>query len=279
MLPEATSMRRLLYVSDEGDNEVYVFSLPRAKLVETLTGFLGVSGVCSGKNGDVFVVDYDTAGIKEYRHGGTMPIAVLNDSDGTPIGCSLSPATGDLAVANAQTVNSTGETEPGDVAIYKNAAGTPQHYADRNLVYVNADSYDGGGNLYVSGTADSYQESAFAVLRKGATKLQTLTLNQSFANYAALQWDGQYLAVAGQTGAQIYRFKIDGTKGTKIGTITLGDISAIYDFWVQDHRLYAPAVSNSQTAVDFYSYPKGGKPTKSLLGFARAFAATVSVRP
>ncbi len=279
MSPEATRLRRLLYVSDDGDNDVYVFSLPRGRLLGTLTGFRGAAGVCSDKAGNVFVVDYQAASIKEYRHGGKTPIAVLNDPDASPLGCSVDPTTGNLAVTNELTVNGSDETEPGDVAIYTNAQGTPQYYKDPNMVYVTFDSYDSVGNLYVSGVADSYQSSAFAVLSKGAGELKELTLNQSFGDYSAVQWDGQYLAVANETAAQIYQFKIHGTKGTKVGTTTLVGASSVYDFWVQNHELYAPVLSNSQPMVGFYPYPGGGKPTKSLLGFAYAFSATVSLRP
>jgi hypothetical protein len=280
MSPEATNLRRLLYVSDSGDNDVYVFSLPRGKLRGTLTGFRGVAGVCSDKAGNVFVVDYQASSIKKYRHGGKMPIAVLNDPNAVPIGCSVDPTTGNLAVTNEITVNN-GYTEPGDLVIYTNAQGTPQAYTVPNMVSVFFDSYDSAGNLYVSGVAPSYQDSAFAKLSKGGSKLKQLTLNQNFCcdQLSALQWDGQYLAVADETAVQIYQFAISGSSGTKVGTTPLTGASSVYGFWVQNHNLYAPVISNSQPMVGFYSYPSGGKPTKGLLGFAYAFGATVSLRP
>jgi hypothetical protein len=281
MSPDATNLRRLLYVSDSGDNDVYVFSIPHGRLVGTLTGFRGAAGVCSDKAGNVFVVDYQAAGIKEYRHGGKLPIAVLNDPNASPIACSVDPTTGNLAVTNQQTVNGSGRTEPGNVVIYAHARGTPQAYTDPNMVYVSFDSYDSTGDLYISGVATSYEDSAFALLSKGGSKLKELMLNQAFccAQESAVQWDGQYLAVASQTDAKIYQFTISGTSGTKVGTTSLAGASSVFGFWLQNHELYAPVTSNSQTMVGFYSYPSGGTPTKALLGFDFAFGATVSLRP
>ena len=279
MAREGPRMGPLLYVSDDGDNLLYVFSLPGGKLVGTITGFFAIRGACSDKAGNVFVVDYEAASIKEYRHGAKEPIAVLNDPEGFPWGCSVDPTTGNLAVANLQTVNGSNKTEPGDISIYTNAKGKPQDYADSNMAEVSFDSYDGKGNLYVSGVGDSGQNSTFAVLHKAGSKLTDLTLNQSFSSFSALQWDGQYLAVASRNDANIYRFKINGTKGTKIGAFTLVGASSVYDFWIQDNELYAPVLSNSQPMVGFYSYPKGGRPMKRLLGFASAYGVTVSLRP
>ena len=280
MSPDASRQSRLLYVSDDSDNDLYVFSLPGGKLVGTITGFLGLAGVCSDAKGNVFAVDYQNASIKEYRHGGNEPIAVLNDPNATPLSCSVDRSTENLAVTNQITTVS-GATEPGDVAIYSKAQGTPQTLYDANMVYVSFDSYDSAGNLYVSGVAPSYQDSTFAVLDKGGTKLKDLTLNQAFCcdQSSAVQWDGQYLAVANETGDETYQFSIKGTGGMEVGTTTLAATSRIFGFWIQSHNLYAPVVSNGQPMLGFYAYPGGGQPTKSLFGFASAFAATVSLRP
>ena len=279
MAADAGGISNLLYVSDDGDNFLYVFALPKGKLVGTITGFLGIAGLCSDSQGNVFVTDYQLAEIKEYRHGGTEPIAVLNDSRNSPIGCSVDPTTGNLAVANEMTETSSGAGGPGDVAIYPNAKGHPKFYGDPNIAYLADDSYDGAGNLYVSGLADSYAYSDFAVLHKRGSKLEHLALDQSFSGYSYLQSDGQYLAVASQNGDQIYQFRIKGTKGTEFGKTTLAGVSSIFDFWIQNHELYAPVISDDKRMVGFYSYPKGGQPTKTLLGFVYAFGATVSHRP
>ena len=61
MAADAGGIRNLLYVSDDGDNFLYVFALPKGKLVGTITGFLGIAGLCSDSQGNVFVTDYQLA--------------------------------------------------------------------------------------------------------------------------------------------------------------------------------------------------------------------------
>lgn len=276
MARRALRMGPLLYISDDDDNFLYVFSLPGGKLVGKITGFQAIRGACSDKEGNVFVVDYEASSIKEYRHGAKEPIAVLNDPDGFPWGCSVDPTTGNLAVANLQTVNGSDETEPGDVSIYTNAKGKPRDYADPGIAEIISDSYDTKGNLYVSGVEG---HCAFVMLHKGSSKLKGLYLNHSFDESCSVQWDNRYLAVANVLDGKIYRFIVNGTKGTKVGTTRLAGVSSVSDFWIQNHELYAPVIADDQSMVGLYSYPSGGKPTKTLLGFASAFGATVSVLP
>jgi hypothetical protein len=269
----------LLYVSDVSDNVLYVFSLPSGRLVQKITGFAAIEGVCSDTEGNVFVTDQELASIKEYAHGGNEPIAILNDPDAFPTGCSADPVSGNLAVANLITTNSTGKGEPGDVVVYKNEKGKPKAYVDPNLAEVNSDSYDSSGDLYVSGATGSGRASDFAVLPEGAGRLSDITLNQGFGGFAPLQWDGQDLAVASYADNDVYRFSINGTTGTNIGKTKLGALSSVDAFWIQNNELYAAGFLNHRPMVRFYPYPKGGRPTKSILGFSDVAGATVSTLP
>ena len=69
----------LLYLTDEGADDVYVYSWPRGELKGTLTGFDAPNGECVDKAGDVFVANEDESQILEYAHGGTSPIETLSD--------------------------------------------------------------------------------------------------------------------------------------------------------------------------------------------------------
>ncbi len=95
--------QNLLYVSIEGFNDVYVYSyLPAPpKLVGKLTGFKDPLGECADKKGDVYIVNAKASNIREYAHGGTKPIAIISDKGSDPVGCSLDPTTGNLAVSNS----------------------------------------------------------------------------------------------------------------------------------------------------------------------------------
>ncbi len=82
MLPEARG-ESLAYVSDSGTTGlVYVFSYPTGKRVGTLTGFYFPTGECVDKHGDVWVLNMSPEVIVEYAHGGTSPIATLDDPVG-----------------------------------------------------------------------------------------------------------------------------------------------------------------------------------------------------
>lgn len=120
MAPEA-KRDTLLYISDVGTNDVYVYAYPTGIFLGTLTGFSGPEGECVDKTGDVFIANYAASDILEYAHGGTSPIATLSDPGYLPESCAIDPTTGNLAVTNYLT---TGAGQ-GNVAIYKDAkAGT-----------------------------------------------------------------------------------------------------------------------------------------------------------
>ena len=72
MAPDAKS-HDLLYISDQGNQAVYVYSYPSAKLQGTLTGFTRPEGECVDKAGNVFIVDEAASVIFEYAHGGKSP--------------------------------------------------------------------------------------------------------------------------------------------------------------------------------------------------------------
>src|SRR6202042_651602 len=94
-----TSGGDLVYISSYA-NAVYVYSYPAGPLVGTLTGFNNPIGLCSDAKGNVWVTNASGGNIVEYAHGGTSPIATLQDSGQTPEDCAVDPTTGNLAVAD-----------------------------------------------------------------------------------------------------------------------------------------------------------------------------------
>ncbi|HEU5479584.1 MAG TPA: hypothetical protein VFU90_07100, partial [Candidatus Tumulicola sp.] len=168
----------LLYVSDTDTSEVYVFSYPQGKPKGALTGFTDPAGVCVDAHGNVFVTNTGGFNVLEYAHGGTTPIATLKDAGYFPVGCSVDPKTGNLAVTNFATSSST----QGNVVIYKGAKGRPTgFYTNPNMSEMLLCGYDASGNLFVDGTTAS-SAAKFAELPSGKTKLVLLTLNQSIAS-------------------------------------------------------------------------------------------------
>jgi len=269
MQPEAKSDSQLLYVTDNQSNEVSVVKLPQGKLVGTLTGFNGPYGECTDRNGDVFVTDTEVGQIWEYAHGAKSPKNILQDSSYYPIGCSVDPKTGNVAVTNE-----IGDSGPGNVAIYAKASGKPKFYFDPSMTQVGFCAYDGAGNLYIGGGI-SGDNDLFGILPRGQSKFSALTLNASVSGLSPMRWDGQDLAILdGEPGSLIYRFKISGDSGTEVGLLKLHGANEIGDFTIQGTTLYAPLYNMSE--VGAYAYPGGGKAIKVYYGFGVPGGTAVS---
>jgi hypothetical protein len=270
MAPDAKK-KDLLYVSDVGTDDVYVYSYPKGTLKGTLTGFTNPVGECVDKTGDVFITDFFSSNILEFAHGGTSPIATLSDPGYYPTGCSVDPTTGNLAVTNEETAVGSGQ---GDVAIYKDAKGSPKaHYADPHIYYMYFCGYDNAGNLFVDGqTSDS--AFGFGKLPSGGSSFTNITLNQSIAYPGGVQWDGKNTAVGDEQTGVIYEFTIKRKKGTKVGSTPLVGASAVYQFWIQGAKVVAP--SEDTQSVMIYNYPAGGSATKTITGLDSPAGATVS---
>ncbi len=214
--------RDLLYLSDEGNGNVYVYSFPDAKLQGTLTGLSFPAGECVDKAGDVWIVEEGPNDIVEYAHGGTVPIATLTDPSNAPEGCAVDPTTGNLAVANPQTLSA----GAGSVAIYAHAQGTPTLHTESQMQFVLFVTYDGKGNLYANGF-DSSLTYRLAELRKNAGALTPIAFNQDIVQASNIQWDGKYLAVrdgggiVGTGTPVIYHVKVAHSDGKVVGETPL----------------------------------------------------------
>lgn len=273
VLPQAvapTGHSDLLYVTDTVSQDVYVFSYPSGTLLQTLTGFQDPAGECVDASGDVFVANTGASDVIEYAHGGTMPKATLKDSGFFPVGCSIDPTTGNLAVTNFP-IASDGQ---GTVVIYKHAKGHPTgHYTDPAISAMLLCGYDGSGNLFVDGLtrASAFE---FVELHSGATKLTKISLNQSISSAGAVQWDGKYVAIGDQSTNTIYQFAISGKKGTKVGSTALGGASQVFQFWIEGSKVIGP--DSGVSDVGIWKYPAGGAALKTIGGVYAPLGATVS---
>lgn len=261
--------QHLLYVSDDGTNDVYVYLYPQGTLQGTLTGFSVPEGECVDKRGNIFVANNEAQTILEYAHGGVTPIATLSDDGYFPAGCSVDPATGNLAVANTYDTS----FSSGSVAIYQKATGKPTYYTDAALVYPHFCGYDAHGNLYLDGLNSDFSF-AFADLPKGSSIFTNVTLNQSIGFAGQVQWDGKYVAVGDDDANTIYQFTIRGTSGTKAGSTQLNGERDVAQFWIAGSKVIGPDTLNGD--VGFWNYPAGGSETKTISGLSQPFGATIS---
>jgi len=274
MAPGLTK-RDLLYLSDDGDGNVYVYSFPDAKLQGTLTGLNVPTGECVDKAGDVWIVEEGTNDIVEYAHGGSVPIATLTDPNNAPEGCSVDPTTGNLAVANAQTLSA----GAGSVGVYAHARGTPTLYTDSQMKFVLFVTYDDKGNLYANGV-DLSLAYRLAELRKNAGALTPIAFNQRIVQPTNIQWDSKYLAVGdgggivGSGAPVIYHVKVTHSAGTVVGETPLTGTTGVFQFFIQGDTFIGPNLGNEN--VLFWKYPGGGMPTKAIGGFNDPFGSAVS---
>ena len=274
MAPGARS-HNLVYISDgsgsSASNEVYVYSYPEGKLKGTLTDVDNPQGMCVDGAGDVWVTNNSgTTGLTEFAHGGTTPIATLSDSGELPDGCAIDPTTGNLAVTSLCTYPSCGRG--GDLAIYKNATGTPKTYSDPSIRDFYFCGYDENGNLFLDGAGQ--HGSTLAELSNGSSSLVNIKLDFVTIDYpGGVQWDGKYVAVGDQVyyGSQagvIYRIKVKGSVGKPVGETVLSDPSQpvnIGQFWIQGSRIVGPSFPAS---AGIWHYPAGGPPIRILPGEA-----------
>jgi hypothetical protein len=269
----AAKRKDLLYVSDQGTADVYVYSYPRGRLMGTLTGFEDPQGLCVDKAGNVFIVNQGTSNILEYAHGGTSPIATLSDSGYFPVGCSVDPMTGNLAVANLE--SATGGYQ-GNVSIYADAQGTPTTYTDPNIYYFLFCGYDNKGNLYADGETAASQSNTFAFgkLPRRSSTFTNILLDQTIYYPGGVQWDGNHVAVGDQDVNAIYQFTISGTVGTKVGSTQLNGASTVVQFWIHREKVIGPDINSAN--VMFWNYPAGGTATKTITGLSEPFGSTVS---
>jgi hypothetical protein len=268
LAPDASG-NDLLYVSDVGTKKVYMYSYPAGKLVGKLSGFARPQAMCTDASGDVFIPDLDAFKIYEYQHGAKKAESVLRDPGEDPDDCAVDPTTGNLAVANL----STPYTGPGDIVIYTNARGTPKKLKDPQMTFYLFCGYDDQGNLYVDGMSGGSFE--FAELPAGSSTFTNITLDKTFRYPGAVQWDGKDVAVGDYESNVIYRFKISGQTGTKVGTTRLSGSNFAIGFWIAGSTVIGP--NDDSGNVMFWNYPAGGAHTKNIKGLKNPWGAVVSL--
>lgn len=271
MLPEAKN-EDLLYIAT-GDN-VYVASYPDGKPMGAL--FVVGYGLCSDKDGDVFIATSDYE-ILEYAHGGTWPIQKLHAGD-IPVGCAVDPTTGNLAVTQEG-------SGAGEVAIFPNAHEPSTWYFDPNIYTYGLCGYDGGGNLFVDGNGTG---NYLAELPKGSSTFINYSLSFGYDAFGGIQLDGKHITLSNPTKHEVYRLKFGRSSFKVTGTTRItgwnngysGQLPYIQT-WLQGSTFIAQ--SSSLAELGLWRYPEGGKAQKVLgpfgSGNASVYGVTVSLAP
>jgi hypothetical protein len=185
--PDVKRAARLFFATDFGLRDVYIYTMPGMELKGTLTGFSSPQGACSDTKGDVFITDTYVFQIFEYSRSG-MLLNTFNDSYGLPVGCAIDPATGDLAVSDIYSYNSTG-TFPGQIVVWAgaNPSSTPTTLSNPSQFYYYFVGYGPGSILWTSGRDSS---GSYMVSSCSASGCSTVSLSGGTIYFpGAVQWD------------------------------------------------------------------------------------------
>ncbi|HEY2476261.1 MAG TPA: hypothetical protein VGI19_15850 [Candidatus Cybelea sp.] len=267
-ISDATALRGdLVYVA--AYNSVAIYTYPRGKRVGALTGFSNAVAVCTGTSGNVWVVDSKSHRFSEllkYAHGGSKPIATLQLKGHGADACAVDPSTGNLA---AGTLDS-------NVVVWIKGKGSPTLYSTRGFIkHVQTISYDGTGDLYMRSFK---QGNSAAWLPKGGSGVTRFSVTQ----VGAYGWDGQHLVITGNEKNGIEHlplYKLQGGNGKIAGHVLLGGCQSFYNitrhFSVAGTELAFTCGLDETASLNYYKYPSGGNPIKSIYGVAGSVAISV----
>lgn len=277
MSPSGKKSAALLYAPDADLGAVIVYDYKSFTKVGEATGLGGPDAACSDRNGDVYVVDYQASAISEFAYGSTTVERTLSDGLGYPIGCSVNPTNGDLAVTNFYDYSG-----GGSVLIYANASGTPTQIG---AGYYNWPAgYDRSGNLYLESEEGNCPSGVCVEeLSAGGSSFKILSFDETIGSPAAIEWDGKYLGIGdqkinGKNQFGIYESTVSGSTATSVNTVSTTDdcdgtnTDAIG--WANDSKSPndVPTKLDSEIAYgntwcnnrfDEFGYPKGGSPKKT----------------
>jgi hypothetical protein len=298
MSPDGKKAKALIYAPDYGKGSVVVFSYKKMKEVGEATGFSEPYGACSDSNGNVYVVDYSKSQISEFAYGSTTVERTISDGTGYPIGCSVNPTNGDLAVTNFFDYGSGG----GGVLIYPNATGTPTFYPAG--FYNWPAGYDPNGNLWMESNDEGLSGNCSSgvcleELTAGGTQFNPVSFNGTIDFAGAVEWDGQYLGlgdqeVAGKDNFGVLEATVSGSSVNIVNTVTTTDNcdSSNTDAigWAEDSTSPddVPGALASQIAFgnlwcenhfDQFLYPTGGMAKKRFFIEEYIYSPTIVAAP
>jgi hypothetical protein len=268
------------YLTDAGSNTLYIykytFGYVTAFYAAITAGMNEPQGACAGKSqapgtvgkSIVWVTNTLSSQIYGFTRGpGGLPktsptyiVNVLHPNPGYfPVGCSLDPVTGNLAVTNIEDVNGGN----GNVAIFAPSdqavmnGGPSANVNAPNIFRYYFLGYDRSGNLWVDGLDSTLTTFEFAKCPPGCGVAKVATLNKHISSPGQIQWDAEtkWLEVNDQgsgDGSVVDEFAMRGARGTlKCTSLLKGDV---VQSWldVKSDRLFGPDAANGH--VNLYQH-------------------------
>jgi hypothetical protein len=285
MDPAAETTPVLLYVSNYDAGNVTVYSYANAqniKLLGSITGFFHPEGLCSDKNGNVWVSDYNGQSLYEYAHGGTTPIFKIHQHGGYPTDCAVDLKTGNLAVANL--LPTFHYRDEGVVTVYKPGQHKGTHFRGGSLqtryFYL---TYDDEGDLFVECEDDYGYIGPLAELPAGSSDFNQIRLgsNVEFSQFSGLQWINPTLLMSGSTDSNYsniaYKLLVSGSSAQVVATLQFSNTGQARGIW---RRAGNVAVTDYQNnAVQIYRISDGSFVTSVTDGISEPYGTTISALP
>jgi hypothetical protein len=278
VLPNSKSGDALIFAGIKRYVEVYSFPDGAYQSKFTIKG--AIAGMCSDSGGNVFIAAgprvasaNGTGTVYEYAHD-SSPVADLGvPAHEVPVACSSDPTTGNLAVSAQNSRNFAPE-----ILIYSNASGSPAVYASSALGANPQLAYDDRGNLFATSGSNVGAE-----LAAGSNSFATITFAKTLGPVAHVQWDGTYWALQSLDASKhngekiferIFRLQISGSVAKLAGFTRFAGWPAKDpgQSWIQGSTILGTPYSD----IDFWNYPAGGKPVKTVHSAQPVKAITVS---
>jgi len=262
----------LLFVSDAGTADVYIYNVKTLKLIGTITGFAQPQGECSDNKGNVWVTDASGETVYELSHRGHLENELV-EKGATPVGCAWDPTTGNLAVMSLLGVPS----QSGGVLLYLKGSATPRLVQNSKQFFYNFGGYDGSGNLFFDGR-DANGNFMLSELPKGKSSAHTVAVTGGTIYFPGMvQWDAakQDFIVGDQScgnlyASCVYSVKIAGntasiTGETKLQNSAGGQLCDLVQGVLFNKELLGSDndfCGSTPSATYIWPYPGGGAPTR-----------------
>jgi hypothetical protein len=261
---------RLLYVSDFSANIVQVYNYPSQGTQNppagTLTGFSNPQGMCVDSANNVYIANTGGEDVLQYPYGGTSPTQTYTDTGEYPVGCSVDPTTGNLAISNIFSPT-TGE---GAVTICSSPSSCATYVEPGGLLECYFIGYQPNGDLYVDGIATGTYTFGMAYLPAGSTTWQTASVSGATINFpGTVQSNGTQLSVEDQSGAggtTLYACNASGASlDCSAGTTVLSGTTDVVQSFIKRGIKGVTGADNGDKVESTWAYPAGGsgRPNKT----------------
>jgi sugar lactone lactonase YvrE len=260
MSPDKKKKRKLLYVSDEGQSIIEIFSVPKYKMVGEITSGLNEpEGIATDKKGNLYVSNLGANTVTVYKPGKTIPSLTLTESNGPD----------DVAVG------SNGYVYAADVAggidVYPPGATSPSNRLTNSYLSSGAlgVGVDASNNVYASGVGP--YGAAVVEFANASGSGTNLNLSGLEAPAGVLIDNNNDVVVSDFFVGAILIYPPGQTSPSSTISVSSPERSGINK---AENEIYPPEANNY--AVGVYDYPSGNLVTTISIG---SFTAGTALSP